>query len=159
MLKRFAELFGGDAPAAEEHSVEAVQLATCVVLLEAARIDDDFTDDERRHILSVVQQRFNLSPEEAEELLQMAIAARDDSAGLYRFTREINEAYSVDEKVQIVEEVWRIFYSDNELDGHEDHLARKLRNLLNLNHPTMIDAKMRVLAEIRGESPPGGRAE
>ena len=84
--------------------------------------------------------------------MKTAAEAREESSGLYRFTREINDAYSVEEKVQIVEEVWRIFYSDNELDGHEDHLARQLRNLLNLNHPTMIDAKMRVLAEVRGES-------
>ena len=46
----------------------------------------------------------------------------------------------------------RIFYSDKHLDGHEDHLAAKLRNLLNLSHPVMIEAKMRVLAEIRGGS-------
>lgn len=150
MLKRLAELLGGNSPVAEESNVEAVQLATCVVLLEAACIDDDFTDAERTHILAVLQERFDLSPDDAEELLAMAAEAREDSTGIHRFTREINDAYSVEEKIQIVEEVWRIFYSDNELDGHEDHLARKLRNLLNLNHPMMIDAKMRVLAEIRG---------
>ena len=150
MLKRLAELFTGSEPASEAPTVEAVQLATCVILLEAASIDNDFTDDERQHILSVLQERFELLPEEAEELLHMAAEARGESSGLHQFTREINDAYGVDEKVRIVEEVWRIFYSDNELDGHEDHLARKLSNLLNLNHPMMIDAKMRVLAEIRG---------
>lgn len=153
MLKRFAAYFGNDTPDETRHSVEAVQLATCVILLEAASVDDNFTEDERRHILSVLGQRFDLAAEEAEDLLEMAEGARDESADLFQFTREINKAYSVDEKIQIVEEVWRIFYSDDELDGHEDHLARKLRNLLNLNHPTMIEAKMRVLAEIRG----GGR--
>lgn len=152
MLKRFAALFAGSSPAEEAHTVEAVHLATCVILVEAARADDDFTDEERQHILSVLQQRFELSPDDAEELLQLADEARGDSAGLYRFTREINSAYSVEEKITIVEDVWRIFYADNELDGHEDHLARKLGNLLNLNHPTMIDAKLRVLAEIRGDS-------
>ena len=152
MLKRFAAFFGGGATETEEHSPEAVQLATCVILLEAARADDDFTDDERRHILAVMRERFELSAEEAEELLAAAVSAREESSDLYRFTREINDAYSVPEKVQIVEEVWRIFYTDNELSGHEDHLARKLQNLLNLNHPTMIEAKVRVLNEIRGRS-------
>ena len=154
MLKRFATLFGGNAPATDEAPADAVHLATCVILLEAARADDHFCDEERRHILSVLRGRFALSTEEANELLLQAEIARDESADLFQFTRQINAAYSVPEKIKIVEEVWRIFYADNELDGHEDHLARKLQHLLNLNHPTMIEAKMRVLAEIRGESPP-----
>lgn len=153
MIKRLAAFFGGEAPPEEEHSVEARHLATCVILVEAARADDNFTEDERRHILKVVRERFEMSAEEAEELLQLAIDARGESSDLFRFTREINAAYSVEEKVEILEEVWRIFYSDNSLSGHEDHLAAKLRNLLNLNHPTMIEAKMRVLNEIRGGGP------
>lgn len=150
MLKRFASLFAGGhtSPAAAEP--DRVHLATCVLMLEAARADNDFSDDERRHILSVLQQRFELSAEEASELLEQAMTLHDESTSLHQFTREINRAFSVPEKVQIVEEIWRIFYADQYLDGHEDHLAAKLRNLLNLSHPVMIDAKMRVLAEIRG---------
>ena len=94
--------------------------------------------------------RFDLSAEEATDLLDEAIDARDNSTDLFRFTREINEAYSPEEKLVILEEVWRIFYSDGTLDGHEDHLAHKLRDLLNLNQKQLIDVKMRVLKEIRG---------
>jgi uncharacterized tellurite resistance protein B-like protein len=132
--------------------VEAVHLATCVLLLEAAHADNDFTDSERAHILSVLKDRFRLSADDAEELLAVASAEREGSSDLFQYTRTINEAFSVEEKIQIVEEVWRIFLSDHNLDGHEDHLAKKLRNLLNLNHPTMIEAKVRVLNEIRGGS-------
>lgn len=152
MLKRFASLFSGAPTSTATAQPDRVHLATCVLLLEAARADNDFSDDERRHILSVLQQRFELSVEEADELLEQAITVHDESTSLHQFTREINAAFSVPEKVQIVEEIWRIFYSDKQLDGHEDHLAAKLRNLLNLSHPVMIDAKMRVLAEIRGAS-------
>lgn len=150
MLKRFAKLFapGGATPADREP--EARHLATCVLLLEAARADTDFTDAERRHILEVLQQRFALSEDEAEELLEQGMSAHDESTDLYRFTREINGSFTVEEKIEVVEEIWRIFYSDGHLDGHEDHLAAKLRNLLNLSHPVMMDSKMRVLGEIRG---------
>lgn len=150
MLKRFASLFGGGPAAPVTAAPDTVHMATCVLMLEAARADNDFSDDERRHILSVLHQRFELTPEEAEELLEQAMTVHDESTSLHQFTREINTAFSVAEKVRIVEEIWRIFYADKYLDGHEDHLAAKLRNLLNLSHPVMIDAKMRVLAEIRG---------
>ena len=150
MLKRFASLFGGGPAAPVTAAPDTVHMATCVLMLEAARADNDFSDDERRHILSVLRQRFELTPEEAEELLEQAMTVHDESTSLHQFTREINTAFSVAEKVRIVEEIWRIFYADKYLDGHEDHLAAKLRNLLNLRHSVMIDAKMRVLAEIRG---------
>lgn len=150
MLKRFANLFGGGPSAPVAAAPDTVHLATCVLMLEAARADNDFSDDERRHILSVLRQRFELTPEEADDLLEQAMSAHDESTSLHQFTRTINTAFTVAEKVQIVEEIWRIFYADKYLDGHEDHLAAKLRNLLNLSHPVMIEAKMRVLSEIRG---------
>lgn len=150
MLKRFASLFGGGSSAPVTAAPDTVHLATCVLMLEAARADNDFSDEERRHILSVLRERFELTPEEAGELLEQAMTVHDESTSLHQFTREINTAFSVAEKVQIVEEIWRIFYADKYLDGHEDHLAAKLRNLLNLSHPVMIEAKMRVLTEIRG---------
>jgi len=150
MLKRFANLFATSAPATTAREPEARHLATCVLLLEAARADNDFTDAERQHILEVLQQRFFLPEDEAAELLELGMDAHTDSTDLYRFTREINASFSLEDKIGVVEEIWRIFYSDGELDGHEDHLAAKLRNLLNLSHPVMIEAKMRVLREIRG---------
>lgn len=149
MLKRLAGLLSGATSTPATPNPDGVQVATCVLLLEAAHADNDFTDDERRHILSVLRERFEMTQEEADELLEHALNVHEESTSLYQFTRVINETFPVQEKVQIVEEIWRVFYSDGQLDGHEDHLAAKLRNLLNLSHPVMIDAKMRVLAEIR----------
>jgi len=150
MLKRFAAVFGGGAPAEAHSGPEAIHLATCAILLEAAHIDDDFTEAERRHILELLQERFDLSAGEALELMEAASHAREQSADLFRFTREINASCTVPEKIRFVEEIWRIFYTDGVLDGHEDHLARKLGNLLNLNNRQMIDAKLRVKENMIG---------
>tara|TARA_R110001592_G_scaffold116137_7_gene317181 strand:- start:289 stop:747 length:459 start_codon:yes stop_codon:yes gene_type:complete len=148
MLKQFTNFFGGSATTEHRSGQDAIQLATCVILLEAAHVDDDFTEAERLHIVEVARERFDLSPEEALELLDASAHAREQSADLFRFTREINSSCTVPEKIRFVEEIWRIFYSDGVLDGHEDHLARKLGNLLNLNHRQLIDAKMRVREEL-----------
>ena len=148
MLKKLAELFGTNTTNEVHAGPEALQLATCAILLEAAHVDDDFTQEEQRYIRDVVKSRFNLSDEDAHELLQAAENAREENAELFRYTREINENCTVDEKIRFVEEIWRIFYSDGKLDSHEDHMARKLRDLLNLNVPQMMDAKMRVKEEL-----------
>ena len=152
MLKRFAQILlkqPEDVP--EEEKGNRVALATCAVLLEAAHIDDEFTDVERKHILAVMQQRFNLTEEESERLMQEALGVWSESTDLWHFTHQVNQTFSTQEKIEIMEEVWRIFYSDGTLDGHEDQLAHKLSSLLNLNQPQLIEAKMKVLREIRGE--------
>lgn len=148
MLKRFADwLLPTDAASARPEI--SFQLATCVVLLEAARIDNEFTGEEHGQIVAALREQFSLDVTEAEELLELAMAQHDETNDLWRFTNAINQSFSVPEKIKVMEYVWRLFYSDGFLDGHEDHLAHKLRSLLNLNHPQMIEAKMKVLDEIR----------
>jgi len=150
MLKRFADVLFARPQQAEEAPPDRVPIATCVILIEAACSDDEFSDAEREHILNVLVSRFGLSHAEALDLMHEALEAREKSSDLWHFTHEINTAYTPAEKVEIMEEVWRIFYSDGVLGGYEDHLAHKLQDLLNLNRRQLIDAKMRVLKEIRG---------
>ena len=151
MLRRFTDTFLGKAKKPEEPARDRVPLATCAVLVEAASADDEFTGEERDLILDAVKHRFGLTQEEAADLIREAMEAREKSTDLWHFTHAINEAFSTEEKLQIIEEVWRIFYSDGVLDGYEDHLAHKLRDLLNLNQPQLIDAKMKILEERRGK--------
>ena len=152
MLKRFAEWLVPGAENTPGRPEICYQLATCVVLLEAARIDNEFTGEERGQIIQSMRAQFGLTQDEAEELLELAMAEHDQTNDLWRFTNQINQSFSVPDKLTLMEHVWRLIFSDGFLDGHEDHLAHKLRALLNLNHPQMIEAKMKVLNEIRNSA-------
>lgn len=151
MLGRLSAILMG-ASGSEAPQLDAsnrVALATCVVLMEAAQIDDEFTGSEHAHILETAQRRFSLPQAEAEALLSEASAAHAESHDLWQFTHEINRVFSTSEKISVLEEVWRILYSDGSLEGREDHLAHKLQSLLNLNHKQLIGAKLKVLEERR----------
>lgn len=150
MLSRLTQFLVGAQTDTPRPSI-CYRLATCVVLIEAASADREFTDAEQAHIVDAMKRRFALTEEEAAELLEGAHHARETSSDLWRFTNQINQNFSVAEKIGLVEEAWRIFYSDGHLGGEEDHLAHQLGTLLNLNHPQLIQAKMKVLQEIRGE--------
>ena len=151
MLKRFLDALSPANTATPETSTpDRVPLATCVILLEAAHIDDEFTEEERTHIFSVLKSRYSLSDDEVHELMNNANQARENATDLWKFTHQINTTYSNEDKLAILDEVWRLFYSDGKLDGHEDHLAHKLQNLLNLNHKQLIDSKVKILKELRG---------
>jgi uncharacterized tellurite resistance protein B-like protein len=150
MLSRLFDIFSVKPRADEQkHHELRLRTATCVLLLEMAGSDNEFSPTECEHIIEALRKRFHLSQEEAEDLVQVAQGRRAESSDLWKFTNYINEACSTHEKLEVIEEVWRVVYADGRLDGHEDYLAHKLARLLNLDHPQLIRAKLKVLAEIR----------
>ncbi len=128
----------------EEDSTEKIQVATCALLLEVANSDDEFSDIEKDNITKILKEDFHLSDEYVQELIELSDRKRKESIDLWQFTRLINEHYSPEEKIKVIEMVWRVIYADGKLDKHEDHLAHKLANLLQLKHKQLIDAKLKV---------------
>jgi uncharacterized tellurite resistance protein B-like protein len=118
-----------------------------VLLLEIAHADDGFTPQERDRVLEVLRRRFGLSHTDAQELLDAAQEAREDSNDLFRFTSRINQACTAAERREIVREIWRVVYTDGELGSHEDHLIHRMATLLNLTHPQLIAEKLAVQQE------------
>lgn len=123
-----------------------ILVATCALLLEIAAIDGEFSAEEQDVILSILRKDHHLGDEEAASLLQTARDQRDKSIDLWRFTSLINQNYSEEEKVRVIETVWKVIYADGRLDGHEDHLVHGMAGLLRLSHAQLIEAKLRAKA-------------
>lgn len=151
MLKKFAEILMGNAPMEATPKKDLLAMATCVLLLEAAWADQEFTEAEREKIMGVMKLKFELDENEAEHLVYKAMEAHTKSTSLFRFTSRLNDALTQEERIKVMEEIWRIIYSDGLLNTHEDHLAHQLKNMLNLNHKQYIDAKLVALGEIKRE--------
>ena len=134
-----------DATAQASDTGHDIRIATCALFLEMAGVDGEFSDEERHHIVSILKEKYHLSDEHAAQLMETAQHELDESIDLWHFTHLINQNYTDEEKVQIVEMVWRLVYVDGRLDKHEDSLMHKLSKLLDLTHGQLIDAKMRVL--------------
>lgn len=150
MLSKLKAFLSSAEPGAETSPEERLQLATCVLMTEMALADEEFSDTERDHIADTLAARYELSTEEAHELIDEAVQARTRSNDLWYFTNQINQACTMEEKRKIVEETWRVIYADGTLDAHEDFLVHKISRLFNMTHGMLIDAKMRVLKEVRG---------
>ena len=120
-------------------------MATCALLVEIARIDETFSQDELEALLLILKDKYGLSREHAEDLLSEAEKELDDSLDLWQFARLINANYSNQEKIEIIETLWRIVFVDGKMDQHEHYLMNKLKNLLRLSQNQLIDAKLKVL--------------
>jgi uncharacterized tellurite resistance protein B-like protein len=145
-LKRFfspsASNGAGDLGHDTEHDI---RIATCALFLEMARIDETFTQDEMETVLSIMQEKYGLSSEYADALVAEADRELEQSVDLWQFARLINTNYSIDEKMEIIETLWRMVYVDGKMDEYEHYLMNKLKNLLRLSHDQLIGAKLKVL--------------
>jgi uncharacterized tellurite resistance protein B-like protein len=149
MLDSLKHFFSKDA-GAESHkggcqSSHDVRVATCALFVEMARIDDKFTPAETETILSILQAKYGLSREHADALLAEADQELEQSVDLWQFAKLINDNYSIDEKIEIIETLWRMVYVDGKMDRYEHYLMNKLKNLLRLSQNQLINAKLKVL--------------
>ena len=146
MLDAIRKLFQDEAaPSAKpDDDVEhRIQVSTCALLLEIAWADEDFSDEERAVVASLVREMFALDEASLASLLDLARRERERSTDLYQFTRLIRERLPRHERLRILEALWRVVYSDGVLEAHEDALVHKLTRLLGLKHEEAIALKMR----------------
>ena len=145
-LKRFFnKITTDDSSDPDQIAEHDIRVATCALFLEMARIDELFTQEETATILSILRDKYGLSQEHSDALMTAAAEELKDSIDYWQFARLINENYSTEEKIEIIETLWRIVYVDGKLDKYEDHLIHKLSTLLRLSHDQLIHAKLKVL--------------
>jgi len=143
----------GTSPAARpDEEQRRLRVATCVLLLEAMHADDAVDDAESSLLRSAVARRFELPPDEVADLLAMAEGQRRSATDLFSFTRVINEHFTRAQKLAVVELLWRVVYSDGQLEAREDALLHRVANLLQLRHDELIALKLQVKAE-QGDRP------
>jgi uncharacterized tellurite resistance protein B-like protein len=139
--KVLANKRGGVTISAQQND-ERTRLAACVLLLETAHADNECTADELSHVLDVMKNDFAISEKQAEELLELAHQERSQAVDIWQFTNLINQQFDRQEKMRLMEAVWRIIHVDGQLEKHEDYFAHKLARLLRLKHKDLIAAKI-----------------
>jgi uncharacterized tellurite resistance protein B-like protein len=147
MIKYLKQILSQPVQADELDEEKKLQVATCVLLIEMAGSDSEFSDDERKKIITVMQNTFELEEEYVNELIELSEEEIKESISLYEFTPTINQNFTREEKFELIKSLWRLIYTDETLNMHEDHLIKKIGRMLNLEHSDIIAAKMIVKGE------------
>ena len=121
-----------------------MKVATVALLLETARADFHVRDEELASVAHHAQKFFNLDAAETNELVSLAEQESQNATCYYEFTSLINSKFTPEEKVSIIEFMWRIAYADKVLEKYEEALVRKIADLLYVPHSAFIAAKHRV---------------
>lgn len=144
MLPRIQEFFREHLVSegvGEAHRGHRLNLAAAALLIEIARADSDFDDEEQAAIESLLGDTLALGREEIADLVRLATEESREAISLHQFTRLINENYSLAEKVQLMEQLWQVAYADGRIDRYEEQLLRRIADLIHIRHSEFIRAK------------------
>lgn len=132
-----------DAPAAQGDGRHSIQLATAALLVEVVRLSGGIKPAEREVVLRAVRDKFGLSAGEAEALVRLAEDEAHEATDHFQFTSLINQRFSQIQKQRVIELMWQVAYADRELSAYEQHVIRKIADLLYVPHRAYIAAKLR----------------
>lgn len=125
-------------------------VAVCALLLEAAEADQEFTPEERALIQRQLRGRFGLDEAGVEALIRETQAQRAAAADAWPFTHAIRLQYKPEQKRELLVMVWQILLSDEKLTATEEQWARRLHEMLAVNHSLLMDAKREARASMPG---------
>ncbi|WP_217474689.1 TerB family tellurite resistance protein [Stutzerimonas stutzeri] len=143
MLKALKALF--DRNEDDQATPHSVEVAAAALLIEVGRADYESDADEQKAIIEAIRQGSGLQDGELASLIDAGQASAERSTSLYEFTTLINAQYSVDEKFALIEALWRVAAADGDIHRYEDHLIRRIADLLYVPHSDFIRAKLNVL--------------
>ena len=110
-------------------NVNDKNILIAALLIHAAKMDENYTDIERKIIEKALIDLNNITPEQAIELIKRAEKKEEASNQIVEFTKEIKK-YSMEYRLKIIEVIWKIVYSDVTSDSFESNLIRRVCGLL-----------------------------
>lgn len=140
--------FTDDSAEARPHRVDEISLAAAVLLVEAAMMEGEFADEERRTVERLLAGRFELDDEALRALMEEAVAKQKDAVEIHSFTNVLKQNYSEEERCQIMEMLWEVAYADGVLHDYEAHLLRRVGGLIHVSDRARGDARKRVLSRL-----------
>ena len=114
----------------ESDQFDTLQIAISTLMIQTAVYDGVFDEKEKSEILELIKKYFDINEEEKISLFKIAMKVNDESNDMQQFTRILNDNLNEEEKINIIEMLWKIIISDGRIDDYENALIRKISGLL-----------------------------
>jgi uncharacterized tellurite resistance protein B-like protein len=147
-FKQFFEKHLSPPAGGEAVGEERLHLAAAALLVEMTRADGEVNADEQAAVARALRKAFDLDEAKTAELILLAESEIADATCYHQFTSLIHKNFSKQQKVQVVEMLWEVAFADAEMEKYEEHLLRRLSDLLYVPHSEFIQAKLRVQARL-----------
>ena len=121
-----------------------LKMATAALLVEMMQQDHHVQAAEKKAVKEVLQKNFELDDDETRELLSLAQQEAAEAVDYHQFTSLIAREYPQEQKIKMIEYLWTIAYADKSLDPLEEHMIRRIADLIYVSHKDFIRTKHKV---------------
>ena len=118
------------------------------LMIEAANTDGNISQDELNKISISLINIFKEDPKDVELSLSKAFKNKDNSKSLYFYTSRLNKIFSEEKKIMLIEVLWEVILSDNEIHDFENNLIRRLAGLFYISDVECGNAKIRASEKV-----------
>ena len=148
MLQSLKNIFASDQGESVETQNKELDLLSGL-MIEAANTDGKVSQDELNKISSSLINVFKEDSKAVEVSLTKAFENKDNSRSLFYYTSKLNKSYSDEKKIKLIEVLWEIILSDNEIHDFETNLIRRLAGLLYISDVECGNAKIRASNKVQ----------
>ena len=144
MLDALRKLFSG-GPSGPDRQ-EVLRRSVAALLHEMTRMDMTVKPEDVEHAREALTDLLGVDRAGADALLEFAARPEHRLTSYFEAVSAINAVFSTEQKLRLVEHLWRVAHADDDLHAHEDHLVRKISDLLYVPHIDSMMARQRVRA-------------
>lgn len=141
MRRLFQDLLNSFTSDDVEKNTINLDHATAALLVEVMAADHELDDTESKTIKTILAKQFSLNSEQAEALLSQSTESHQEANDLYQFSKVITDHLSHDQRYDMLVNLWKVAYADRQIDRYEEHMIRKIADLLYMPHSQFMRAK------------------
>jgi len=130
---------------------ERGDVAAAALMVECARIDGEFADEEREAICRAVREDLDLTEETAECLVAVAEKREDEVWHDFLFTKTIKTNFGKDEQLAVIRRLWEVAMADGKADPFEEHLISRVGRELGISERALRESRERAREKMKGE--------
>jgi uncharacterized tellurite resistance protein B-like protein len=123
------------------------RLAATALLIHVISLDGEPSEIEKRKLHSLLENRFELDPGTADQLITAATLVEGEAVDLYHFTSVIMRSVDEEGRLRIIEMMWELVYVDGEVSEFEDNVVWRAADLLGVSSRDRIDLKRRIAGQ------------
>jgi uncharacterized tellurite resistance protein B-like protein len=152
MLETIKKFFDQNMSSGKPDDIDhQLKLATAALLVEMMQQDHYVNEEERQAVKQALQGKFDLDDDETDELFKLAQQEADVATDYHQFTSLIARQYTQPQKIKMIEYLWTIAYADHHLDPLEEHMIRRIADLIYVSHKDFIKTKHKIQKSVNSE--------
>ena len=143
-IKDLITKFGKEEEIQEESNLTSLNNSCAALLVEIAFADKDFDETEKASLKQSLIEAYAIDESDIEEIIRGAEDTVSESTSLYGYTSIVNTEFQYEDKLKLLRNLWKIAYADGYLDKYEEHLLRKVSDLIHISHSDYINIKLEI---------------